>query len=387
MKIGKLICLLSAAVMLYGCASDSSSAQDAGSRPSETSVSVTSAAESAKAESKAASSSGSAADSSSAADPSEEDMPPSLSEPDSSEAEAKPRTDITPLMWEVKSDSGGRLVLLGSIHVMAKEAYPLPECITGALDAADALAVECDVVKAETDYSLQLKEVQAMYYPSGETIDEHISATVLANARAFAKEFGMDLSLYSRCKPWVHISLLDSLVVDATGLRRELGLDRKLLEYAKQKNKEIIEVESAESQVDMQMSFSDTITELQLADYKPEDKDEIIQLTKDHFTAWCKGDYEFFDLQYNPERAGEAAAEVTVPLSVEQINAIEEYNETMYSSRNRLMADKADELLKAGRNVLFVVGEAHFVGSGGIIGLLKSKGYEVTQIQTEQVNK
>ena len=36
---------------------------------------------------------------------------------------------------------------------------------------------------------------------------------------------------------------------------------------------------------------------------------------------------------------------------------------------------------------MFLLSAAAALVLGGIIGLLKSKGYEVTQIQTEQVNK
>ena len=41
---------------------------------------------------------------------------------------------ITPMMWEVTSDEGTKITLMGSMHALKDEVYPLPECIQTAYD-------------------------------------------------------------------------------------------------------------------------------------------------------------------------------------------------------------------------------------------------------------
>ena len=372
MKIKKLLGLLSAAVMLAGCASEGSSPWEDSSTTGTSSAAVTSAAAE-ESETPSEAESSSAADSSSEAASSEA--------ADSSSRSDKQTSDITPLMWEVTSENGGRLVLMGSIHVLKKEAYPLPDSLTGALEAADALAVECDVIKSATDYSLELKQVQNMKYPDGETIDDHISAEVLEGARAYAKELGTDLSVRKSSKPWVYNSLLESLTIQKAGLYSKLGIDRNLLELAKQTGKEIIEIESSEFQVDLIMSFSDRVSEAQLSSYRPENTDALVKDLEDHYTAWCRGDISFFEERYDTDKILASLDEQDEEVTPEDREAVYEYIEKMFISRNRNMADKAEQLLKEGRNVFYVVGEAHFIGSKGILNLLKEAGYEVKQLQ------
>ena len=50
-------------------------------------------------------------------------------------------SDITPAMWTVTSPEGTKMTMLGSMHALGKEDYPLPDVITDALDSADILAV------------------------------------------------------------------------------------------------------------------------------------------------------------------------------------------------------------------------------------------------------
>ena len=45
------------------------------------------------------------------------------------------------------------------------------------------------------------------------------------------------------------------------------------------------------------------------------------------------------------------------------------------------MADAAESYVKRGMNVFLVVGSAHMLGSGGIVELLRARGYEVTEYQ------
>ena len=58
----------------------------------------------------------------------------------------------------------------------------------------------------------------------------------------------------------------------------------------------------------------------------------------------------------------------------------DEYKKTMLDDRNKGMADKAEELLKEGKNCLFMVGALHYSEDVGVDNLLEAKGYKVEKI-------
>lgn len=369
MKLKKILSVLLASVMLAGCGAGESSSGAASYTSSDASSAVTdvstpgevSAADTSPAE-----------DSSSAADESPESRADSAPEVQTS--------DITPAMWEVTSDNGGRLVMMGSMHALKEECYPLPERISGALESADALAVECDIIEGSADPGLMTQEVQKMYYPLDETISDHISAEVLESVRGFAKAIGFDLSLYERCKPWVWLTLIEMQVINKLGLSSDLGIDKKLLEEAKETGKEIIELESTSFQMDLLTSYSDEICELLMQPYTPDTVDEFCDDYADTYEAWKNGDFEFF--QQNYSRAGQLKAleDAGIGPDSEEYRLMSDYIDSMQTDRNSGMAEKAARLLEEGRSVFLVVGEAHFCGEEGILSLLEARGYKVKQI-------
>ena len=58
----------------------------------------------------------------------------------------------------------------------------------------------------------------------------------------------------------------------------------------------------------------------------------------------------------------------------------DEYSEKLVLTRNRSMAQKAEEYLTSGQKVFCLVGALHFYGEGGIINLLQKDGYTITPI-------
>lgn len=354
--------ILAAAMMLTGCASDdSSSATDSTSSAAE---SVTDS---------------SAADTSSDAPTSDESAEADSKSKDDSSDDNKQPSSITPLMWEITSSKGNKMTLIGSMHALKDDAYPLPQFIMDAYNNSDVLAVECDVKEAQNDLSLQLSQVDKMFYSDGSTVDAHIGTEMYNNIVAFAERCGSNLSIYNRCKPWALISLLESFTMNKTDLKSNNGFDIFLLSKAHDDNKEIFEIESAKFQMDLFTSLSDEMC-LQLLDgYKPQNYELLVKNLEDTYTAWCKGDLKFFENNLDVDASAKAAEASGNKMDEKSIEMLNQYNQIMVYDRNKVMADKAAELLESGKNVLFVVGAAHFPGDKGIIKLLEQKGYTVTQ--------
>ncbi|MBR4554494.1 MAG: TraB/GumN family protein [Ruminococcus sp.] len=387
MILKRLLPLLTAAVMLAGCAaSDSSSgASEHSSAPAaEISSSAGTTAPSVKT-SRGEESSAPAAQPESSTAPAETE---SLSQEDES-SQTSPDTDseaetatssITPLMWEYETESGSKVYFLGSMHALKKEVYPLPRTITDAYKASEVLAFELDIDKTSSDVSLMLKQMQNKYYTDGTTIEDHISPEVYEGVRGFTELYGTDLSKYRKCRPWVLLSLAEQLVVDASDLKSDLGLDMQLLRNGKQDGKEIFEVESGELQTDLLINLPDEICEALLASYTPGSKDAIEANLINTYKAWCEGREEFFLTQADADAAIRESEAAGFTMSQRDKDLLKEYFKTMLYDRNEGMKDKAIELIKSGKNVLFTVGLSHFIGDKGIVSLLKKEGYELKQI-------
>ena len=68
------------------------------------------------------------------------------------------------------------------------------------------------------------------------------------------------------------------------------------------------------------------------------------------------------------------------PLTPEEEAAAEEFGRTLVTDRNAVMIRAADEALRAGKNVFYIVGIAHMLGEDSIVEGLRQLGYTVTQV-------
>lgn len=360
MKIKKIIaaaCALSLSACVFASCTDgetSSSAAESSSSAAETS----SAAEESSSETE------SAVDSSSLAEDSS-----SLAE-----VENKQTSDITPAMWVITSESGTEITMLGSMHALKDEDYPLPDKIMDAYNGADILAVECDTTETQSlEYQVAL--TKEMVLEEGDSLKDHLSEEGYDILSEYLSTYGYKIEMFNGYKPWAVSSTVDSLSLLSSGLSTDLGIDYYFMEQAHESGKEIYEVESVDFQMDMLMNFSDDIYDLMFRCLEGEDKESQTELLMDMYKAWRTGDVDTIDKLNNQvdDEDGE--------LSDEDMALTEEYMDKMIYDRNITMENSVKELLKGDKDVFFVVGAAHFTGEGGIIDLLEKDGYTVERIE------
>ncbi len=264
-------------------------------------------------------------------------------------------------LWRVKSKES-TAYLLGSIHLLKKDVYPLSSVIEGAFEKSNVLAVEADV----SDISrLDLnKLIESALYPAGDSLDKHVSGKTFSLIKEEVTWAGLPMELVYNQKPWFLALTLESLELVKSGYDPNYGIDKYFLSKA-EGTKRILELESLDYQIDLLAGLNDeeqesfllyTLSELKILG--PE-VDELVN-------AWKSG----------------AADEVESIMAKGQsedrrFHAI--YDKLVYN-RNRSMAQKIDGYLKTRGTYFVVVGAAHLVGDRGIIQLLRKKGYSIEQL-------
>lgn len=281
-------------------------------------------------------------------------------------------SEYTPGMWRVTSDAyPGTLYLFGSIHIGDDEMFPLPDYVENAYAECGALAVECDIVAFE---QLPESEIMQYYYPfvlkDGTTIRDHLPEDIYNAAKELLRGAGYyNASMDYYCAA-MWSSLVDQIAAESTGLKYENGIDRHFLNDAHATGKKILEVESVRFQYDMELKFSDELYALLMRDctedtFLDDYKDGLLDL----LACWKDGTiYDELEDDYSE-------------LTDEEIEMMEYYDKVMETDRDIGMADAAENYIKQGMSVFFVVGAAHMAGDDGVVALLQNRGYNVQPVR------
>ncbi len=262
-------------------------------------------------------------------------------------------------LWRVNSDQN-RLYILGSIHLLKKETYPLKKSIEDAFEQTKKLVLEIDLGSANLQ-KLQQLMLQKSISTDGTMLDQSVSNETYQAVAKRAKELGIDIRLLSPFKPWVIAMTMAAIKLQQLGFDPSLGVDRHLAERAKQTDKPTAGLETAEFQFDLFDRFSAKEQELLLRQSMDE-MDHVERNVTAIVQAWKSGD------------VGAVERHLLVGM-----RDYPEIHRKVIDDRNQRWLPQIENLLSRGENALIVVGAAHLVGKNGIIELLKDRGYRVEQ--------
>ena len=262
-------------------------------------------------------------------------------------------------LWRVNSDQN-RLYILGSIHLLKKETYPLKKSIEDAFEQTKKLVLEIDLGSANQQKIQQLM-LQKSISTDGTMLDQSVSNETYRAVAKRAKELGIDIRLLSPFKPWVIAMTMAAVKLQQLGFDPSLGVDRHLAERAKQTDKPTAGLETAEFQLDLFDRFSAKEQELLLRQSMDE-MDHVERNVTAIVQAWKSGD------------VGAVERHLLVGM-----RDYPEIHRKVIDDRNQRWLPQIESLLSRGENALVVVGAAHLVGKNGIIELLKDRGYRVEQ--------
>lgn len=265
-------------------------------------------------------------------------------------------------IWEIQTDSG-KSYILGSIHALKKENYPLKPEIEAAFVNTDALVVEANLSQDK------IMEVAALAFKKGsysgkETLKDNLSEKTYNLAKKKLKEKGMDIEQFKKMKPWMLALTITSMEIMKMGFDPNYGIDKYFLDKASGK-KEILELEGALFQVNLLDSLSPEESDKFLFSTLQETdnfKEEIEKMVE----AWEEGDA--------------VKMEDLVNKNIRDFPELKDLYKRLNENRNDQMLEKILAFFKENKTYLIVVGAAHLVGKKGLLGLLKNKGFALKQL-------
>ena len=264
-------------------------------------------------------------------------------------------------LWKGQSKTN-TVFVLGSIHYLKKEMYPLDEKIEKAFDQADIFVVEAnidDTGKVDTQ-----KLVESALYLDDETLEKHVSTQTYGLVKKELERLAVPLELIGKQKPWFLSLTLASLEIVKLGFDPNYGIDRYFLSKAEGKKK-ILEMESFDYQINLFCQLTEKEQELLLL-YTLKDIKVLEQELDKLVQAWTSGD--------------DKGLESIVTKSVTEDKRLAPIYEKLIYERNRNMASKIEDYLKTKETYLVIVGAGHLVGNQGIIEILRGKGFFVEQL-------
>jgi uncharacterized protein YbaP (TraB family) len=263
-------------------------------------------------------------------------------------------------IWKVSRPTGA-IYLVGSVHLLTKDFYPLSPALDTAFKDSDLLVEEADLGEMEAPAS-QFKLLARGLLPGDQSLESVVSPATYALVTKRVSDLGMPIEPLSRFKPWMLALTLVQLEWQKAGFDASLGLDRHFYDRAKVDGKLVQGLET----VDYQVSLFDEMT-----------RDEQDRMLAESLKDLDREQANVLALT-NAWKAGNAPT--VERLVLDEVKDDPVTYKRLLVNRNRNWLPSLDALLNRSGHAFVVVGAAHLIGPDGLLTMFKAKGYKVEQL-------
>jgi uncharacterized protein len=262
-------------------------------------------------------------------------------------------------LWRVRG-AHNVVYLLGSVHILPKNAYPLHPALERAFADSQQVAFEVDIGRA-TGSRVRQAFSQIGAYPRGDDLSHHVSPLTLQIVKLTCAQLGVSYKKAKRFKPNLLAELLTLRYTELAGFREDLGVDVYFYQRAKALNKPIFGLETISDQANVLVQNEQkgeqhllfTIGSL------PEYKVALTEMVE----AWRNGQVDVLDQFLNQDERNDP-----------------EMFYRMFGRRNARWLPQIEKLTHENFNSLVIVGAGHLVGNHGLIETLRQRGYRIEQL-------
>jgi uncharacterized protein len=267
-------------------------------------------------------------------------------------------------LWRVRAESN-TVYLLGSIHLLKAENYPLSPVITRAFDESRVLVLETDLGRAK-DPAVQMEMLSAGLLGPSNSLERVLQPETYALVRQRTQEMGLDLKFFTGFKPWYFVTVLALVKLQKLGFDPMEGVDWHFYRRAQAQDKKVLGLETVAYQLGLFDSIDATAQDA-LVRQSLEDFDIVETEMSRIDEAWRTGN--------------------VVELEQTLLKSFKDYPELraiFLTRRNKLWLSQIEAFLKSPDRHFVVVGAGHLAGDENLVKLLEQKGYKVEQMRKRE---
>lgn len=270
-------------------------------------------------------------------------------------------------LWKVTSKNGqdkgpgmGTVYLLGSVHLLKHSDYPLSRKIEETFYSSGTVVFELDLAEISTDEARNTLSLYSQFHDD-RTLEGSLSKSTFAELDKLFSARGMGIERAANLKPWYIATILAVSELAEMGFKPDYGVDVHFYTKAVTMGKDIQALETVEYQVALFNSMS------------MEDQDAFVRQTLREIRTM---EDDFPDI-VNAWKNGDTKGLLKL---LEQCEDFKETCRLIIDQRNRNWLPRIEELLESESSSMVIAGAGHMVGKGGLLNLLREKGYIVEQL-------
>ncbi len=264
-------------------------------------------------------------------------------------------------LWQVDGDSN-RVYLLGSVHLLREQDYPLPSRIDSVYEDAEKLMMELDLDDLdEAQAQALVSELGAI--SNGATLSDLLGESNYSRASALAAEINIPLQMLATVEPWLAAITIEQLMLQRIGFNPAFGIESYFVQKAGQDGKDINGLEDLAEQLGLLDALSAEAQSLLLLQTLT-DAGDIAATMDGLIRAWRHGDVAYLEANM-----------------LADMQAYPELYEAIVVGRNRNWVESIEALLDDEDDYLIVVGALHLVGKDGVPAMLAQRGHRSVQLK------
>lgn len=263
-------------------------------------------------------------------------------------------------VWTVRKDARTVAWLVGSVHVLSKDAYPLPAVFERAFSESGTLVEEVDLGAASDPAAVMPLAAKAML-TDGRTLSAMLDKDTAALVQAKAAAAGLPMMVVDRMKPWLVAMTLAVPALQRAGFDPRYGLDRHFYDRARAATRPVRGLETAASQIAALDSLPLPV-QIEMLKAVLSDVDTQVGAVTDIVAAWRGGDVRALER-----------------LLLEEFRESPDVYQRLLVDRNRAWVPQIAACAAETTPCLVVVGGAHLVGPDSVVAMLRQAGFSVEQ--------
>lgn len=260
-------------------------------------------------------------------------------------------------IWKVTFEDHD-LFIGGTIHLLGKHDYPLPEEFEQAYLKADRVVFETDLKQMKAP-SFQQELMRRMTYSNGLTLESELRPEVYSELKGYCKKMNISFDVLNRFKPMMVTIMLVGFEMQRLGLANA-GVDSYFYSKASLDNIPVGKLES----VDEHLAFIADMGKGQENELVLNSLKEMEQLEDDLSvlkSAWRNGDNAKF----------EEIALVSMRQNYPRLY------QNLLVNRNNNWMKQIKPMLSTPETELVLVGALHLIGEKGLLQQLRNSGFQV----------